>query len=47
MIIDRMLKFMCTDRKSQYYGGFVNAGSGEFYSFDNLTALWALALCRY
>jgi len=43
-LIHRMLQFMVPDEKSPYYGGFGNADTGEFYSFDNLTALWALAL---
>jgi|LSQX01.2.fsa_nt_gb endo-1,4-beta-D-glucanase Y len=42
-LLDRMLEFMITDENSKYYGGFGNSHSGEFYSFDNLTALWALA----
>lgn len=43
-LVDRMLKFMVTDKKSTWYGGFGNKETGEFYSFDNLTALWALAV---
>ena len=43
-LLDRMLEFMVTDKKSQYFGGFGNVKTGDFYSFDNLTALWALAL---
>lgn len=43
-LLDRMLKFMVTDKESPYYGGFGNDKTGEFYSFDNLTALWALAI---
>lgn len=43
-LLDRMLEFMVTDQKSRYYGGFGNKDTGEFYSFDNLTALWALTL---
>lgn len=43
-LLDRMLKFMVDDAESPYFGGFGNAESGEFYSFDNLMALWALAL---
>lgn|GEM_PF-157332 len=42
-LLDRMLKFMVTDRESIYYGGFGNSKRGEFHSFDNLTALKALA----
>jgi len=34
-----MLEFMVTDENSQYYGGFGNSETGEFYSFDNLMAL--------
>jgi len=45
-IIDSMLKFMITDQKSPYCGGFGNGKTGDFYSFDNLTALWALALAE-
>lgn len=47
MLIDRMLNFMVTDSESSYYGGFGNPVTGEFYSFDNLTALWALALAAH
>lgn len=43
-LLDRMLEFMVTDKKSPYYGGFGNKDTGEFYSFDNLMALWALGL---
>lgn len=43
-LIDRMLYFMVKDERSPYYGGFGNEKKGEFYSFDNLTALYALAL---
>jgi hypothetical protein len=42
-LINRMLDFMITDKKSPYYGGFGNTQTMDFYSFDNLTALWALA----
>lgn len=45
-LLDRMLEFMVTDEKSSYYGGFGNKETGEFYSFDNLTALWALTVSR-
>ena len=41
-LLDNMLKFMVTDKKSPNYGGFGNDATGEFYSFDNLTALLAL-----
>jgi len=41
-----MLEFMVTDENSQYYGGFGNSETGEFYSFDNLMALKALALAE-
>lgn len=44
VFVDRMLKFMVGSKESPYYGGFGNEETGEFYSFDNLTALWALAL---
>lgn len=43
-LIDRMLNFMIKNESSPYYGGFGNAKRGEFYSFDNLTALYALSL---
>lgn len=43
LLIDKMLQFRVRDVTSTYYGGFGNEVSGEFYSFDNLTALWALA----
>ncbi|HHV29928.1 glycosyl hydrolase family 8 [Acetivibrio mesophilus] len=45
-LLDRMLEFMVTDEDSQYYGGFGNSETGEFYSFDNLMALRALALAK-
>jgi len=45
-LLDRMLEFMVTDENSQYYGGFGNSETGEFYSFDNLMALKALALAE-
>lgn len=41
-LIEQMLKFMVTDRKSTYYGGFGDTEMRYFHSFDNLTALWAL-----
>lgn len=43
-LVDRMMNFMVSDRKSAYYGGFGNTGTKYFHSFDNLTALWALTL---
>ncbi|HHW48249.1 MAG TPA: glycoside hydrolase [Clostridiaceae bacterium] len=43
-LIDRMLDFMVDDINSPYYGGFGDEKTCEFYSFDNLTALYALAL---
>lgn len=43
-LLDRMLMFRVTDERSLYFGGFGNAETGDFYSFDNLTALWALSL---
>lgn len=43
-LLDKMLEFMVTDKESIYYGGFGFKETGEFYSFDNLTALWALAV---
>ncbi|MGI6777334.1 MAG: glycoside hydrolase [Acetivibrionales bacterium] len=43
-LIDRMLDFMVTNNDSPYFGGFGNEANGEFYSFDNLTALWALGM---
>lgn len=45
-LLDKMLQFMVLDKGSQYYGGFGCVETGEFFSFDNLTALWALALER-
>jgi hypothetical protein len=45
-LLDRMLEFMVDDLNSEYYGGFGNCETGEFYSFDNLTALWALTLAK-
>ncbi len=42
-LVKRMLQFMVNDKKSTYYGGFGNVQTKEFYSFDNLTALLALA----
>lgn len=43
-LIDLMLAFRITDENSPNYGGFGNEQTGEFHSFDNLTALWALTL---
>lgn len=43
-LVSAMKKFLVTDRKSVYYGGFGIAKSRYFHSFDNLTALWALSL---
>ena len=40
-LLERMFEFVVDDRDSEYYGGFGNCETGEFYSFDNLTALWA------
>jgi hypothetical protein len=45
-LLERMFEFVVDDRDSEYYGGFGNCETGEFYSFDNLTALWALALAK-
>lgn len=41
-LVEGMKKFMVTDKKSPYYGGFGNPDNKYFHSFDNLTALWAL-----
>lgn len=41
-LIERMLAFMVNDN-SEYHGGFGNKDTRDFYSFDNLTALIALA----
>ncbi len=41
-LMDRALDFCVRDDKSKYFGGFGDPSSG-FYSFDNLTALIALA----
>ncbi|MCX7922850.1 MAG: glycosyl hydrolase family 8 [Clostridia bacterium] len=43
-LVDRMLRFMVTDESSPYYGGFGDVKNSDFYSFDNLTALWALGI---
>jgi hypothetical protein len=43
-LVDHMLTFMVTDTNSPNYGGFGDEQTGDFYSFDNLTALWALGL---
>jgi len=43
-LIDKMLDFMVDDIDSPYYGGFGDEENCEFHSFDNLTALYALAL---
>ncbi len=42
-LTDKMLGFMIKNKKSSYYGGFGDQKTGEFYSFDNLTALLALS----
>lgn len=42
-LLDHMLGFMVKDSQSRFYGGFGIEETGEFFSFDNLTALWALA----
>lgn len=41
-LIERMLAYMVNDN-SRYHGGFGNKDTLDFYSFDNLTALIALA----
>jgi hypothetical protein len=46
-LTDAMLKFSVQDKKSRYHGGFGDSGTGYFHSFDNLTALWALALADH
>ena len=43
-LVDHMLKFMVSNRKSAYYAGFGDPEMKYFHSFDNLTALWALAV---
>lgn len=43
-LVNGMMKFMVTDRKSAYYGGFGNPKVKYFHSFDNLMALWALSV---
>lgn len=43
-LVNGMLKFSVQDKKSKYFGGFGNPAAGDFHSFDNLTALWALAI---
>ena len=45
-LLDKMLQFMVADKNSDYYGGLGNEEGGGFYSFDNLTALWALSLAQ-
>jgi Endoglucanase Y len=45
-LMDNMYRFMVTDKKSKYYGGFGNPASKCFYSFDNLTALWATSIAK-
>lgn len=42
-LLDNMQKFRISDEKSPYYGGYGDEQSKDFYSFDNLTALLALA----
>lgn len=43
-LISRMMHFMVTDKNSRYHGGFGDKTKGEFYSFDNLMAMCALAV---
>jgi endo-1,4-beta-D-glucanase Y len=43
-LVKRMLQFSVTDEKSECFGGFGDEGAEGFYSFDNLTALLALAM---
>ena len=43
-LIEGMKKFMVTDKKSPYYGGFGMPADKSFHSFDNLTALWAVTM---
>jgi hypothetical protein len=43
-LVKRMLQFSITDKKSECFGGFGDEGTEGFYSFDNLTALLALAI---
>lgn len=45
-LLGKMLEFMVVNEKSPYYGGFGIEETREFYSFDNLTALWALSLAE-
>ncbi|WRS28844.1 hypothetical protein U6B65_06885 [Oscillospiraceae bacterium MB08-C2-2] len=44
--LERMLTFQVTDPKSAVYGGFADPVTEQAYSFDNLTALLALAEIR-
>ena len=44
LIEARMAAFQVRDRTSEYYGGFGDSKSKDFYSFDNLTAQWAFCL---
>lgn len=43
-ITRQMNRFRVKDKASAFYGGFGNPQNSDFYSFDNLTALWALNL---
>ncbi|MCX7709778.1 MAG: glycoside hydrolase [Clostridia bacterium] len=42
-LIEKMLQFMITNEKSPFLGGYGDENTRSFYSFDNLTALWALS----
>lgn len=41
---EKMCRFQITDEKSEIYGAFGDKKTLQVYSFDNLLALWALAL---
>ena len=43
-LMEKMLKLIITYEKSPYHGGFGIEATGSFFSFDNLTALWALGI---
>ncbi|MBH5317532.1 hypothetical protein I6N90_06840 [Paenibacillus sp. GSMTC-2017] len=45
--ISEMKKFQIGDQSSPLYGGFGDPNTGQAYSFDNLMALYALALRQH
>lgn len=46
ILLEKMTECMVKDSGSDYYGGFGDTSTGEFYSFDNLMALLAFAMVR-